>query len=87
MGLLWHRLAAPSAADLLDGLSSDWPDLEDFLVARCAQRVKADFVVTRDLKGFEKSEVTAITPTEFVEITQEELGISYEEVLCAVREG
>lgn len=45
-----------------EGLESHWPDLEDFLIARCAENEGADYLITRDTKWFENSRVPALTP-------------------------
>ncbi|TJW10297.1 type II toxin-antitoxin system VapC family toxin [Parvibacter caecicola] len=70
---------SPTPADLVSGLESDWPDLEDFLIARCAKALKADYIITRDQKGFAKSKVPAISPDEWVALMKEQ-GIVYDEV-------
>jgi predicted nucleic acid-binding protein len=57
-------------------LEQHWEDFEDCLVARCAENLKADFIVTRDKEGFTKSLVPAITPAELFELL-EGRGFSY----------
>ncbi len=74
------KVAAPTAADLSDALGSGWPDLEDRLVARCAERVKADRIITRDLDGFASSPIKAQTPLEYLAWLEEEQGIVYDEL-------
>ncbi|MBE6015783.1 MAG: PIN domain-containing protein [Lachnospiraceae bacterium] len=41
-----------------------WNDFEDALQAATAKRIHADHIVTRNVKDFKKSEVTAFTPEE-----------------------
>ena len=55
-----------------------WPDLEDCLVAYCAEKVKADYLVTRDAGGFPHSTVPAVTPQEFLEKMQREYRLYYD---------
>jgi predicted nucleic acid-binding protein len=43
-----------------------WDDFEDCLVACCASRVKADYLITRDKEGFEHSPVAVMDPTGFL---------------------
>ncbi|MDR0308569.1 MAG: PIN domain-containing protein [Coriobacteriales bacterium] len=45
-------------------LAKRWGDYEDCLLAECASKIKADYIITRNVKDFELSEVPAITPTE-----------------------
>lgn len=42
-------------------------DFEDALQSICAARLKADFIVTRNLKDFRDSKVMAIKPSELIE--------------------
>ena len=43
------------------------PNFEDALQRVCASRLKADFIITRNLKDFKNSKVMAIKPTELIE--------------------
>ena len=43
------------------------PDFEDAMQVAAADRVKADFIITRNLKDYKKSPISAISPEEFVE--------------------
>jgi len=43
-------------------IDSRFNDLEDAIQACAAARAKAEFIVTRDAKGFKKSDVPAISP-------------------------
>ena len=52
--------------DVRSCLEEKWPDFEDCLVARAAEKVKADAIVTRDLGGFARAAMPARTPTEVV---------------------
>ncbi len=40
-------------------------DFEDCLQSDCVKRVKADYIITRNIKDFEISEVPAILPEVF----------------------
>lgn len=41
-------------------------DFEDALLAHCAKRVKADYIITRNVKDFTNSPVSTITPKDFL---------------------
>jgi predicted nucleic acid-binding protein len=41
-------------------------DYEDALLAHCAKRVKADYIITRNLKDFSNSPVNVISPEDFL---------------------
>lgn len=71
---------SPTSKDLSEGLSAQWPDLEDFLIARCAENEGANYLITRDTKGFEKSAIPALTPEQFFTVMETEYGITYDEI-------
>lgn len=74
------KVAAPTSADVSEALESDWPDLEDCLISRCAERVRAERIITRDVKGFQASTILAQTPTEFFAWLEDEKGIVYDDI-------
>lgn len=43
-------------------------DFEDALQSACALRIKADYIVTRNIKDFKKSRVAVIKPDELLGI-------------------
>jgi len=47
-------------------LGMAWRDFEDAVQAACAESSKADFLVTRDAKGFGKSAVRPLSPAELI---------------------
>ena len=54
-------------ADLLKAADLDIADYEDALQSVCATRVKANYIVTRNIKDFKNSPVPAIKPSELFE--------------------
>ena len=64
------------AVDLSAALRSDWPDVEDFMIATSARNIAADYVLTRDIKGFVHSKVKAIQPEDAVALLEDD-GLSY----------
>lgn len=74
------KIASPAATDLNDALASGWPNLEDFLIARCAERVKADRLITRDVDGFKRSPVPAQIPSDFLDWLERTHGLVYDEI-------
>ena len=59
------------SADILTALSRDMPDFEDAVVDAIAERIKADYILTRNTKDFAGSKVPASTPADFVERQEE----------------
>ena len=50
--------------DLIRAANLDFSDYEDALQSVCASRIKADYIVTRNIKDFKNSRVPAIKPSE-----------------------
>ena len=57
-----------------------WDDMEDCLIAISATKANADFIITRDRKGFERSMVPAATPGEWLHQIREDQGIAFDAV-------
>ncbi len=53
-------------SDINTALSGGIPDFEDAVQASCAARIKADYIVTRNVKHFSGSSVPAISPVELL---------------------
>ncbi|MDO4261277.1 MAG: PIN domain-containing protein [Eubacteriales bacterium] len=48
--------------------NEDFADFEDCLQGECAKECNADYIITRNLRDFLKSEVKAIMPEEFLKM-------------------
>ena len=53
-----------SPSDLTPAAHRQWDDFEDALQSVTAERIHADYIVTRNVRDFLKSKVTAFTPAE-----------------------
>lgn len=49
-------------------LAMNWTDFEDAVQAACAETAAADYLVTRDKKGFKQSAVGVVTSAELIAI-------------------
>jgi len=47
-------------------LALNWNDFENAVQAACAENAEADYLVTRDKRGFKKSAVKVVTPAELL---------------------
>ncbi len=52
--------------DLSDAAALKWNDYEDAIQSVTASRIKADCIITRNVKDFKNSSVTAFTPSEIL---------------------
>ena len=50
----------------------DFSDFEDCLQMQCALSLRADYIVTRNVKDFAVSDIPAVTPEEFLNILEEQ---------------
>ncbi len=55
-----------SASDLSHAAELGWDDFEDAIQSVTAERLHADYIITRNVKDFAKSKVVAFTPSELI---------------------
>lgn len=60
------RFSDLKASDLTKAAEMHWDDYEDALQSTTARRIHADYIVTRNVKDFLKSEIPALLPLEFL---------------------
>lgn len=51
-------------------LREDFKDFEDCLQDECAKEIDADYIITRNVRDFNYSDVKAVTPEEFLELVE-----------------
>ena len=56
-----------SVSDLSKAAESGWDDFEDAIQSVTAERVHADYIITRNVRDFTKSKVAAFTPFELID--------------------
>ena len=61
-------LVDSTAQDAIKALSSEIKDYEDALMTETAENIGVDYVVTRNIKDFKKTNVQIITPTKLASI-------------------
>ena len=61
-------VAGVTKADLSRAFSGSMSDFEDAVQAACAKRIKAEYIVTRNLRDFEGSPVRAISPQDLLKL-------------------
>jgi len=63
-------IAPATKKDILKAFEMGFSDYEDALQARCALKINADYIITRDNDGFIKSKVKPVSPHEFIKILE-----------------
>ena len=53
--------------DLRGALNMPIPDMEDALQLWCAEKIHADVMITRDIKGFPYATMAVLSPSDFLE--------------------
>ena len=53
-------------SDLQRAAEMKWTDFEDAIQSATAERLHADFIITRNVKDFRSSKIMALPPTEFL---------------------
>lgn len=51
--------------DLENAASMQWSDFEDAIQSATAERIDADYIITRNVRDFKSSRIMALTPSEF----------------------
>ena len=63
---LIFRLTELSTTDLMRAAELRWNDFEDALQSVTAERIHADYIITRNVRDFSASKVVAFTPAELI---------------------
>ena len=64
---LIFKISDLKADDLKKAANLMFDDYEDALQSVCASRIKANYIITRNIKDFKNSKVAAIKPSELLE--------------------
>ena len=74
------RVCSLSEADIDTALDSTWSDFEDACVYQCARKIRADAIITRNKKDFEKSSIKVFDCDEWFSYLAQSKGLTYEEI-------
>lgn len=65
--MMIFEIAELKASDLKNAAEILTSDFEDAVQMCCASRIKADYIITRNIRDFKDSKVPALKPSEFIE--------------------
>lgn len=65
--MLIFSVADLKADDLKKAANMKFRDFEDAIQSACAYRIKANYIITRNIKDFSESKITAIKPSELLD--------------------
>ncbi len=74
------RVCSLGEADIDAALDSTWSDFEDACVYQCARKIRADAIITRNKKDFEKSSIKVFDCEEWFSYLAQSKGLTYEEI-------
>ncbi len=63
--LIFH-MAELTESDIMHAAKKQWADFEDAVQSASAERIHADYIITRNVRDFRSSRVSALTPGEFL---------------------
>ncbi len=75
--LEWINVCSVNSDDIKRALSCRWSDFEDCIVDVCADKIKADYVLTRDCSGFASSKEAVLDPKGFFAMLERDRGLTY----------
>lgn len=75
------KVCSTSGEDVEEAARRGWGGFEDCLVAIAAEKVKAGYIITRNVEGFKHAKVPARAPVAFFDMMREEKGLVYEELI------
>jgi predicted nucleic acid-binding protein len=73
------HICAVTEQDVDAALDLGWDDLEDASIQVCAEKINADFIITRD-KGFPVSKIPTFDAGGYFDYLYRERGLTYEEI-------
>lgn len=74
------KICSIDGRDIEAAAGESWQDFEDCLISRAAEKIGADFILTRDVRGFERSRVRALSPGAFFEWLRNERHLEYMDI-------
>jgi predicted nucleic acid-binding protein len=78
MALIKNLLKTVSVASVTEeevhrAVDLNWSDFEDAVQYSAGENIQANYIITRDSKGYIDSAITAITPTDFLAIIEQDI--------------
>ena len=65
------EIISTTKTDIIKSFDIDCTDYEDALQTQCAKKIKADYIITRNVKDFKDKSVAAISPDTFLKAFSE----------------
>ena len=66
------NIASVTEEEIFRAVDLNWSDFEDAVQYSTGENIRADYIITRDSKGYINSTITTITPTDFLSIIEQD---------------
>lgn len=76
----WLNVCSVDLNDLEVTTDQSWKDFEDCLINTGAEKVKADYLLSRDVSGFSSSKLDVYSPADFFAMLEKDHGLVYDTV-------
>jgi len=65
------NIASVTGEEIYRAVDLNWSDFEDAVQYSAGENIQADYIITRDSKGYIDSTITTATPTDFLSIIEQ----------------
>ena len=65
-------IASVTKEEIYRAVNLNWSDFEDSVQYSAGENIQADYIVTRDTKGYIDSAITIVTPADFLNIIEQD---------------
>jgi len=65
------NIAAVTGEEIYRALDLNWHDFEDALQYTTGEHIEADYIITRDLNGYEGDSIPVIQPVDFLNLVEQ----------------
>ena len=66
------NIASVTGEEIYRAVDLDWSDFEDAVQYSAGENIQADYIITRDSKGYIDSAIATVTPTDFLTILEQD---------------
>ena len=66
------NIASVTGEEIYRAVDLNWSDFEDAVQYSAGENIQADYIITRDAKGYIDSAITTATPVDFLAIIEQD---------------
>ena len=65
------NIAAVTGGEIYQAIDLNWSDFEDAVQYTTGEHIQADYIITRDTRGYAGNTITVIQPADFLAIMEQ----------------